>query len=90
MQTRHRSLVAALLVTLALCGKATATPPAAVPAAPLPLATPESRGMSSERLERLHSEIQRFVGDGRYAGAVCLLARNGRRFSTLAYAAITD
>jgi CubicO group peptidase (beta-lactamase class C family) len=34
--------------------------------------------MSSERLGRLHAEIERFVGEGKYAGVVSLLARNGK------------
>jgi CubicO group peptidase (beta-lactamase class C family) len=78
MQTLRRSLAAAFVVTLALSATATAKPPAAVPAPPLPLATPESQGMSSERLARLHAEVQRFVDEGRHAGAVSLIARNGK------------
>ena len=34
--------------------------------------------MSKERLARLHAEVQRFVDDGRHAGAITLIARNGR------------
>jgi CubicO group peptidase (beta-lactamase class C family) len=78
MQSRRRSLAATLLITLALATAAAAKPPAAVPASPLPLATPESQGMSSERLERLHAEVQRFVDEGKHAGAVTLVARNGK------------
>lgn len=73
-----RSPAAALLIGLAFAATATAKPPAAGPASLLPLATPESQGMSSERLGRLHAEIERFVADGKYAGVVSLLARNGR------------
>ncbi len=78
MRNLRRSLVTALLLTLALSAVAAAKPPAAAPAPPLPLATPESQGMSSERLGRLHAEIDRFVSEGKYAGAVSLIARNGR------------
>lgn len=77
MQRLRRSLTAALAVTLALASSAGAKPPLA-PAAPLPLATPESQGMSSERLARLHAEIDRFVAEGRHAGAISLVARHGR------------
>ena len=70
MQTLRRSLVAAALATLTFAATAAAKPPAGVPAPPLPLATPESQGMSSERLERLHAGIQRFVDEGKHAGAV--------------------
>ena len=64
MQTLRPSLVAALVVTLALSATATAKPPATVAAPPLPLATPESQGMSSERLGRLHAEIAEVGGGG--------------------------
>jgi CubicO group peptidase (beta-lactamase class C family) len=73
-----RSPAAALLIGLAFAATAAAKPPAAVPASPLPLATPESQGMSSERLGRLHAETERFVTDGKYAGVVSLLVRNGK------------
>src|SRR5512139_208522 len=78
MNTVRRSLAAAALATLVLSVAAAAKPPGAVPAPPLPLATPESQGMSSERLGRLHAEVERFVSEGKYAGVVSLLARNGR------------
>ncbi len=78
MQTLRRSLVAAALVTLAFSANATAKPPAVVAAPPLPLAAPESQGMSPERLGRLHAEVQRFVDEGKHAGAISLVARNGR------------
>lgn len=78
MQNPCRSLSAVLAVTLALSAPAAARPPAAVPATPLPLATPASQGMSSERLARLHAEIERFVAEGKHAGAISLVARNGR------------
>ena len=44
----------------------------------LPSAPPESVGMSSERLRRIDDYFQRFVDDGRIAGAVSLVARRGR------------
>lgn len=78
MQTRCRSVAAGLAVTLALAASAAAKPPLGVPAPPLPLSTPESQGMSSERLARLHAGIERFVAEGRHAGAISLVARNGR------------
>ena len=78
MPTFGRSLVAALLVALALSPAAAAQPPAAGPPPPLPLASPESQGLSPERLERLHAGIQRFVDEGKHAGAISLVARHGR------------
>jgi CubicO group peptidase (beta-lactamase class C family) len=41
-------------------------------------ATPESVGLSSERLERIASAIQKSVDDGRLAGGVSLVARHGK------------
>jgi CubicO group peptidase (beta-lactamase class C family) len=45
---------------------------------PLPAASPESQGFSPQRLERLHARLRSLVDEGRYAGMVSLLARNGR------------
>ena len=42
-----------------------------------PLAAPESVGMSAERLQRVDEYFQRFIDDGRIAGAVTLVARRG-------------
>jgi len=45
----------------------------------LPLATtPESVGISSERLERLRAVMQEYADEGRVAGVVTYVARNGR------------
>ena len=43
-----------------------------------PTATPEQVGLSSERLERISSAIQKSVDDGRIAGGVSLVARHGK------------
>jgi CubicO group peptidase (beta-lactamase class C family) len=43
----------------------------------LPLTKPESVGLSSERLERIGTTVQRSVDDKRIAGAVTLVARRG-------------
>ena len=50
----------------------------AVYAQPLPLASPESQGLSSERLARLHAMLDRQVKEEKQAGIVSLVARNGR------------
>jgi CubicO group peptidase (beta-lactamase class C family) len=44
----------------------------------LPAATPESVGLSSERLQRLRAVMQQYVDEGRIAGVVTYVARNGR------------
>jgi len=68
MTRRHlfAALSALLLVAPALRAEA---PPAA---------TPESVGLSSERLQRLHAAIQQYVDAGKVSGVVTYVARNGR------------
>src|SRR5688572_27831227 len=41
-------------------------------------ATPQSVGLSSERLQRVHELVERTVAAGEIAGAVTLVARNGQ------------
>jgi CubicO group peptidase (beta-lactamase class C family) len=45
---------------------------------PLATATPESQGMSSERLARIDTMLQQAVDQGNIPGSVALIARNGR------------
>lgn len=47
-------------------------------AQPLPTASPAEAGFAPDRLERLHGRMQRFVDEGRHAGILTLIARNGR------------
>jgi CubicO group peptidase (beta-lactamase class C family) len=44
----------------------------------LPTATPESVGMSSQRLARLDATLQRYIEGDMVAGTVSLVARNGK------------
>jgi CubicO group peptidase (beta-lactamase class C family) len=44
----------------------------------LPTAKPESVGLSSERLERISTAVQRDIDDRRIAGAVTLVIRHGK------------
>ncbi|MBZ5684052.1 MAG: beta-lactamase family protein [Acidobacteriia bacterium] len=44
----------------------------------LPAAKPESVGLSSDRLERIASSVQRNIDDKRVAGAVTLVVRHGK------------
>jgi CubicO group peptidase (beta-lactamase class C family) len=44
----------------------------------LPMAKPESVGMSSKRLERIHAFIQDYIDSNQIAGAVTLVARKGK------------
>ncbi len=52
--------------------------PSAAPAQSPPAATPASVGMSGERLNRLSSTVQAFVDQGRAAGIVTLVVRQGK------------
>lgn len=47
-------------------------------AAPMPRATPESVGMSSERLQAVTALLRQFVADRKIAGAVAGVARRGK------------
>jgi len=44
----------------------------------LPAAKPESVGLSSERLERITTTVQKSIDDKRIAGAVTLVLRHGK------------
>jgi CubicO group peptidase (beta-lactamase class C family) len=57
----------------------------AAAAGELQLATPESVGFDSERLQRLDAVMQTAVDDKDYAGAVVLLARHGKVVHYRAY-----
>jgi CubicO group peptidase (beta-lactamase class C family) len=70
------ALVAGVLPARAETSAAKAAP--FVPGVSLPLATPESQGMSRTRLDRMHDEMRRLVDEGKHAGVLTLVARNGR------------
>src|SRR6185503_11698058 len=55
--------------------------------AQLPSATPARAGFDPARLEVLHAITKRFVEEGQHAGAITLLARNGKLvdFQTYGY-----
>ena len=55
--------------------------------AQLPVTSPGHAGFDPARLEVLHTTTKRFVDDGLHAGAITLLARNGRLvdFQTYGY-----
>jgi CubicO group peptidase (beta-lactamase class C family) len=44
----------------------------------VPTAKPEEVGLSSERLQRIHDLIQRYIDSGNFTGAVTVVARRGR------------
>ncbi len=59
---------------LVLCGLVATS----ISAQRLPLAVPEEVGLSSERLERIGEVFQGYVDEGRIAGAVGMVLRNGK------------
>ena len=88
MKTLSRRLYALAVLISALVAPArpqthskrvTAPTAASLPArTSLVTASPEAVGLSSERLERIGNAIQKSVNDGRIAGGVTLVARNGQ------------
>ena len=44
----------------------------------LPVATPESAGMSSERLDRIGPAFERYVADAKLSGVITVVARGGK------------
>jgi CubicO group peptidase (beta-lactamase class C family) len=85
---KHRQLYSAMtafvFLLVGVVGLRTTAHPAAATATPAsalaanPTAAPEDVGLSSERLERIASVIQKSVADGRIAGGVTLVARHGK------------
>src|SRR5215218_10037048 len=47
-------------------------------APPMPRATPETVGMSTERLQQATAVLRQFVADRRIAGGVAAIARHGK------------
>ena len=72
---RHRLL--SPLAPLAFAASLIIATPALL-AAELPSATPQSQGLSAERLGRVHALFQAEVDAGRMPGAVVLVARKGK------------
>ena len=47
-------------------------------ASPLPTSSPDRQGIDAVRLERMHDLVGGYVEDGKHAGAVAMVVRNGR------------
>jgi len=45
---------------------------------PLPQTRPEKAGFSQERLEKMHGLIRSYIDQGKHAGAIAVIARNGK------------
>jgi CubicO group peptidase (beta-lactamase class C family) len=59
-------------------------------AQPLPVAQPESVGMSSERLAKITSALQREVADKKLPGAVVMVARKGKLVYSQAFGSLNN
>ncbi len=70
--------VQATVVIIAVAAQMVLTFPSPAEAQHLPMAEPESVGMSSERLERLDAAMQRYIDAKMVAGTVTLVARQGK------------
>ncbi len=68
---------AAVVAILTVAAQMVLTFPSPVEAQHLPMASPESVGMSSERFERLDAAMQRYIDSDMVAGTVTLVARRG-------------
>jgi CubicO group peptidase (beta-lactamase class C family) len=66
-----RVALAAFALVLSFAALAASVPP-------LPLAQPESVGMSSARLKKISAAMQKEVADGSFRGAVVMVARKGK------------
>jgi CubicO group peptidase (beta-lactamase class C family) len=76
MHMKNRTALLALAITVTAAHAAEK---------PLPKASPQAHGYSPERLERLHDAIQERIERGEYAGAVSLIARDGKTVDWKAY-----
>jgi CubicO group peptidase (beta-lactamase class C family) len=75
---RYTTLLLALVTLTALAVSPRPIVTAAEPVRDLATATPESVGLSSERLKRLDAAMKKMVDGGRLAGAVTMLTRRGK------------
>lgn len=78
MVSSSRANRTAIAIALALAVIAIGAAPARAENGTLPTAKPEQVGMSSERLERLTDRMQWYIDEGKVAGTVTLIAREGK------------
>jgi len=71
-----KNLIAIIFIALAISANAQTS--SIQESAPLSPATPESAGMSTERLNRIDAMCKASVEDGNLPGIVALVARNGK------------
>ena len=71
-------LVAAVLLLAACAPQDTGSTGASDTFAGLPRVTPESAGMSSERLDRIRPAFESYVTEGKLSGVITVVARDGQ------------
>jgi CubicO group peptidase (beta-lactamase class C family) len=74
MLTRMKHLVLGLILMMAAAARGQ-----------LPTTTPKSAGFDAARLEVLHATTRRFVDEGKHAGIITLVARDGKVVDFQAY-----
>jgi CubicO group peptidase (beta-lactamase class C family) len=76
MFARMKTLIVALTLFVAVSVRAQ-----------LPTTSPKAAGFDPARLEVMHATVKRFVDEGKHAGIITLLARNGKivDFQTYGY-----
>ena len=85
MKTSNRlHLRSLVVVTFAACAAGAAL------AQPLPTASPESVGMSSQRLDKLTALLRQDVADKKLPGAVVMVARKGKLVYSQAFGGLAD
>ena len=85
MKTSNRlHLRSLVVVTFAACAAGAAL------AQPLPTASPESVGMSSQRLDKLTAMLRQDVADKKLPGAVVMVARKGKLVYSQAFGGLAD
>jgi CubicO group peptidase (beta-lactamase class C family) len=78
LKTRQLTIFAVLLLAVAFLGPETRAQKHQASAKALAEVPPEAEGFSSQRLERLHTLLQKKVDDKQLAGIVTALARHGK------------
>jgi CubicO group peptidase (beta-lactamase class C family) len=77
-KTHRLALVSVLGVLLASSLLLASTRGVEIALSDLPTAEPEDVGMSSERLQRVNTTMQRYIDNNQLAGTVTLIARHGK------------
>jgi CubicO group peptidase (beta-lactamase class C family) len=78
MKVNIHAISTALIVTAAMTGAVSQAQTQSAQAAPLPVATPQSQGFSTEGLKRIDAFFKREIENNQMPGAVLAVAKNGK------------